>query len=239
MCMTQTARPLPPARARDTREVPAYPVAEAARYLRLPAATLRAWVNGTAASVHGSATVSVRVIHPAGRDPLMLSFWNLVEAHVLRALRTAHGVSLPAVRKALRYAEKELGISRLLLSPELKTDAGRLFLDRYGALTELTASGQLAMRRLLESHLRRVEWDRWQFPVRLFPFVADEVIEASPTIAIDASIAFGRPIIRRRGISTSVIADRIDAGESVADVAADYEITELEVSAAVLIERAA
>jgi uncharacterized protein (DUF433 family) len=169
----------------------------------------------------------------------MLSFWNLVEAHVLRALRTEHGVSLPAVRKALRYAEKELGISRLLLSPELKTDAGRLFLDRYGALTELTASGQLAMRRLLESHLRRVEWDRWQFPVRLFPFVADEVIEASPTIAIDASIAFGRPIIRRRGISTSVIADRIDAGESVADVAADYEITELEVSAAVLIERAA
>lgn len=237
--MTQTARHLPPTRARDTREVAAYPVAEAARYLRLPSATLRAWVNGTAASVHGSASVSVRVIHPAGRDPLMLSFWNLVEAHVLRALRTEHGVSLPAVRKALRYAEKELGISRLLLSPELKTDAGRLFLDRYGALTELTASGQLAMRRLLESHLRRVEWDRWQFPVRLFPFVADEVIEASPTIAIDASIAFGRPIIRRRGISTSVIADRIDAGESVADVAADYEITELEVSAAVLIERAA
>ncbi|MBL0171920.1 MAG: DUF433 domain-containing protein [Gemmatimonadaceae bacterium] len=179
------------------------------------------------------------MIRPAGRDPVMLSFWNLVEAHVLRALRTDHGVSLPAVRTAMRYAEHELGIDRLLLSPELKTNAGRLFLDRYGALTDLTASGQLAMRKLFESHLRRVEWDVAQFPVRLFPFVAGVGNEVTPTIAIEAGIAFGRPIILRRGISTSVIADRIDAGESVADLAMDYEINEAEVSAAVLLERAA
>ncbi len=237
--MTQTAHQRPPTKARDIREAPAYPVAEAARYLRLPTATLRTWVTGAVVPSRGGTAGSPRVIHPAGRDPVMLSFWNLVEAHVLRALRTDHGVSLPAVRKAVRYAEQELGIDRLLLSPELKTDAGRLFLDRYGALTDLTASGQLAMRKLFESHLRRVEWDVWQFPVRLYPFVLGDATETSPTIAIDASIAFGRPVIRRRGISTSVIADRIDAGESVADIALDYEINEAEVSAAVLLERAA
>ncbi len=179
------------------------------------------------------------MIHPAGRDPVALSFWNLVEAHVLRALRTDHGVSLPAVRQAVRYAEKELGIDRLLLSPELKTDAGRLFLDRYGALTDLTASGQLAMRKLFESHLLRVEWDRWQFPVRLFPFIPGDTTDAAPTVSIDANIAFGRPVVLRRGISTGVIADRIDAGERVADIAMDYALTDAEVSAAVLIERAA
>jgi hypothetical protein len=43
----------------------------------------------------------------------MLSFWNLIEAHVLRALRTEHAVSVKALRKALDYAEKELGIERL------------------------------------------------------------------------------------------------------------------------------
>lgn len=230
--MTQTAHRRLPTQARDSREAPAYPVAEAARYLRLPVATLRTWVTGVAAG-------STRVIQPAGRDPVMLSFWNLVEAHVLRALRTDHGVSLPAVRTSLRYAEHELGIDRLLLSPELKTNAGRLFLDRYGALTDLTASGQLAMRKLFESHLRRVEWDAKQFPVRLFPFVAGVGNEGTPTIAIEAGIAFGRPVVLRRGISTSVIADRIDAGESVADLAIDYEINEAEVSAAVLLERAA
>ena len=237
--MTQTAHRRSPTQARDSREAPAYPVAEAARYLRLPVATLRIWVTGVVSATHGVAAGSTRVIRPAGRDPVMLSFWNLVEAHVLRALRTDHGVSLPAVRTAMRYAEHELGIDRLLLSPELKTNAGRLFLDRYGALTDLTASGQLAMRKLFESHLRRVEWDVGQFPVRLYPFVAGVGNEVSPTIAIEAGIAFGRPIILRRGISTSVIADRIDAGESVTDLAVDYEINEAEVSAAVLLERAA
>ena len=205
----------------------------------LPVATLRTWVTGPVESSRTSSGRLSRVIHPAGRDPVTLSFWNLVEAHVLRALRTDHGISLPAVRKAVHYAEKELGIDRLLLSSELKTDAGRLFLDRYGALTDLTASGQLAMRKLFESHLRRVEWDVWQFPVRLYPFVTSESTEGSTTIAIDASIAFGRPVIRRRSISTSAIADRIDAGESVANIALDYEIDDAEVSAAVLIERAA
>ena len=237
--MTQTAHRRSPFKARDTRDAPAYPVAEAARYLHLPAATLRLWVNGVSASSRDGSSGLSRVIRPAGGDPIMLSFWNLVEAHVLRALRTDHGVSLPAVRKSVHYAEKELGIERLLLSPELKTNAGRLFLDRYGAVTELTASGQLAIRKLFESHLRRVEWDMWQFPVRLFPFIPGDAVEATPTVAIDASVAFGRPIIRRRGISTSVIADRIDAGESVADPALDYEIDEAEVSAAVLFERAA
>jgi hypothetical protein len=31
-------------------------------------------------------------------------------------------------------------------------------LDRYGELIELTASGQLAMRRLFEEHLKPVGW---------------------------------------------------------------------------------
>ena len=42
----------------------------------------------------------------------LISFNNLVEAHVLRALRTRDGVRMTAVRKAIDYAEKELGIKR-------------------------------------------------------------------------------------------------------------------------------
>lgn len=218
-----------------SREAAAYPVAEAARILRLPTATLRSWIAGT---VGPNGRMIPAVIRAASRQPLALSFLNLVEAHVLRALRTDHGVSLPHVRSALRYAQRDFGIDRLLLSPELKTDAGRLFLDRYGQLTELTASGQLAMRKLFEQHLKRVEWDAWKFPVRLYPFVRDDIVE-SRAVVIDSNIAFGRPIISRLGVSTSVIAERIDAGESVADVAGDYSLTEGEVDAAVLYERVA
>jgi hypothetical protein len=68
------------------------------------------------------------------RNPPVLSFWNLVEAHVLRSLRTEHGVSVKALRKALRYAEQELDIEHLLLRKDLCTDAGKVFLERYGEL---------------------------------------------------------------------------------------------------------
>ncbi|MGH6832997.1 MAG: DUF433 domain-containing protein [Methyloceanibacter sp.] len=41
------------------------------------------------------------------------------------------------------------------------------------------------------------------------------------------------------GISTGTIADRIDAGESVADLSTDYGLSEAEIEQAVLYERAA
>lgn len=58
-------------------------------------------------------------------------------------------------------------------------------------------------------------------------------------IAIDAQIAFGRPVIVSRGVSTGVIAERIDAGETAADLADDYDLSEREIEEVVLYERAA
>jgi uncharacterized protein (DUF433 family) len=179
------------------------------------------------------------LISPAASRPPLLSFWNLVEAHVLGSLRTDHGVSVKALRQALDYAERELEVERLLLRKELCTEAGELFVDRYGQLISLSASGQLAMRKLFDAHLKRVEWDEWQFPVRLYPFVsADAPVEDRP-IAIDPQVSFGRPVIARAGISTTVIAERNDAGESVADLAADYDLSVWEIEKAVHYEHAA
>lgn len=182
---------------------------------------------------------TARLIHPASAKPPVLSFWNLIEGHVLRSLRTEHGVSLRNVRKALRYAEESLEVERLLLRPELRTDGGRLFLERYGKLIDLSASGQLAMRQLFDEHLKRVEWDQWKFPVRLYPFVSGEVPTSNRPIVIDPELAFGRPILYRQGISTRAIAERIDAGETVSELALDYELTEPEIEEAVLYERSA
>jgi uncharacterized protein (DUF433 family) len=58
-------------------------------------------------------------------------------------------------------------------------------------------------------------------------------------IAIDPAIAFARPVLLSRGISTRAIVDRIDAGETPQDVAKDYDLTPDEVEQAVLYERAA
>ena len=54
--------------------------------------------------------------------------------------------------------------------PELCSDAGQVFLDRYGELIDLSASGQLAMRQVLQAHLKRVTRDKQRFPARLHQF---------------------------------------------------------------------
>lgn len=225
--------------AASDRDSAAYTLAEAARYLRLPAATLRSWVLGREYPTAEGRSQFPPLLSPASRRPPLLSFSNLIEAHVLRSLRTDHGVPVKALRSALAFAEKTLRIDRLLLRPELRADAGKVFLDRYGELIDLSASGQLAMRRLFDAHLKRIDWDTAKIPVRLYPFLSEAAPSDARPIVIDPRIAFGRPVVQRKGVSTSAIAERIDAGESVEDVAADYDLGGSEIEQAILYERAA
>jgi hypothetical protein len=97
--------------APDTRSAAAYGVAEAARYVKLSPATLRSWTVGRVyPTSHGTRQFPPLLRLPSKRPPV-LSFWNLVEAHVLRSLRTDHGVSVQALRDSLRYAERNSRLS--------------------------------------------------------------------------------------------------------------------------------
>lgn len=226
--------------APSRRDTAAYPVSEAASYLRLAPATLRSWVSGREYLTRSGSRRFAPLIRPATRAPRpLLSFNNLVEAHVLRALRTTHGTPIRAIRKALDYAGRELGMEHLLLSPELCTDRRDLFLDRYGELINLSRSGQLAMREMLEMYLSRIERDERSLPMRLYPFVRAEGSHEPKLIAIDPEVGFGRPILHSRGVSTRVIVDRVDAGESLEELAEDYRLDLSEVREAIMYERAA
>ncbi len=225
--------------ANDPRNKPAYTVAEAARYLKVAPVTLRSWFAGREYPTGSGAQHWARLLTPASDSPTLLSFWNLVEAHVLRGLRADHQVSVTRVREAIAFSGAKLGIERVLLSKELFTSARSVFLRHYGQLIDLSASGQIAMEHVLDAHMRRVEWESDRFPVRLYPFLPADVMTTERIIAIDPAIAFGRPILEARGITTAVLADRVDAGETIADVAADYEMTVEDVERAIVYERAA
>ena len=224
---------------RDPRTLPAYGLTEAARYLHIPAATLRSWLVGRTYPRQDGLSSFEPLIKATGTGTLRLSFVNLVEAHVLRALRTQHGIPISHVRQALDYAERELGIQRLLLSKELLTSAGELFLEHYGQLINLSRSGQLAIKKVLEAHLRRVERDDRSIPIRLYPFLSTEAEDGRRPVVIDPQVSFGRPMLAGAGVTTAAIAQRIDAGESVADLALDYGITPEQVEEAVVFENAA
>jgi len=224
----------------DPRDLPTHTVADAARILRMPAATLRTWLFGRDYETENGARRFTRLIEPPSDPHGRLSFTNLIEAHVLRALRTKHGVPMHAVRRALDYAQRECAIDRLLIHEQLKAAPGRLFLDEYGTLIELPQGGQLALRQHFEAHLERVLFDaRDHLPVRLFPWFPIERDRAKKTIALDPRVSFGDPVTNRRGIRTSIIAARFESGETIQELAADYDLKDAEIEDAILFERAA
>ncbi len=219
-------------------EKPRYSVARASHYLHISPSTLRSWVRGRSYPKGGG----IERWPPLIKTGQLLSFNNLIEAWVLRALRVDHGVKMAAVRQALDYAEKEFGISRLLLSRELQAMPGNVFLERFGQLINLNLSGQLATKELLRAVLERVNRNPFGLPTRMFPtgsYDIDALKLAPKLIMIDPAISFGRPILVSRGIRTSAVVGRIDAGELPEDVAQDYGLEPYEIEAAIFYERAA
>lgn len=228
----------PLAASPDIRDAPAYTFLAAPRYLGMPQATLRYWVLGRRSRSEGRSVVYEPLIRAPAGSRSHLSFNNLVEAHVLRALRTKDDIRMSVLRKAITYAEDALGIERLLLSDELRTSGQDLFLDRLRDLISLSKSGQFAMRKVLSAYLKRVERDDNALPFRLYP-LRPAWSEHNRTIVIDPRVSFGRPTVAGSGISTAALVDRVDAGEDIQTLADDYRLEVAQIEDAVLYEKAA
>ncbi len=217
----------------DPRRLPAYTIAEAAHYLRMPEGTLRSWVAGRLYPAGGQAKRSRPLIHLEDPRHQYLSFINLVEAHVLAAIRRRHGVKLPKVRKALDYLRRRFQVEHPLIDQAFQTDGLDLFIECYGDLINASREGQRAMKEIIGVYLKRIERDAKGIPIRLFPFTRDTEASAAPSadprvVVMNPSVSFGRPVITGTGIPVSSIYERYKAGDSVADLARDFR---LEISA--------
>lgn len=213
----------------DRRLLPAYSVREAAHYLGIPASTVRYWAAGRPG-------ISQALIAAAGTAPGSLSFINLIELHVLGAIRREHEVSLPKVREAIHYLEQHYDSPHPLASHQLETDGLDLFVERYGSLVNISRDGQVAMREVLEASLKRIERDTAGFPIKLYPFTRSDVHHAPKLVVIDPALSFGRPVIAGTGLATEVIAERYKAGESVEDLERDYGRPKAEIEEAIRCE---
>lgn len=206
----------------DPRELPAYSIPEAAQYLVIPTATLRSWVLGRAYPTQTGQRRFEPVIELPDSKLPALSFVNLVEAHVLDAIRRQHKIALNKVRRATRYLKNRFRSRHPLADQTFETDGLDLFIQEYGKLIAISKNGQLAMRELLEAHLRRIDRDKSGVAVRLYPFTRKREPDEPKFVVIDPAISFGRPVLQGTGIATAVVAGRYKAGESIEELAADY-----------------
>lgn len=148
-----------------------------------------------------------------------LSFRNLVELQVLRALRAKHGVPLDTIRRAIDFMRKQLGVEHPLADHRMRTDGKELFVNLLEALVRVN-DGQVMLREVVSEHLARIEW-KGQDPARLYPFP-----HAGPKtrrdVVLDPRIRWGRPVLVGTAIPVDDIAERKAAGESISSIAKDY-----------------
>lgn len=202
----------------DPREVPAYTIPESAQYLGIPKSTVRAWVLGT---TYGQAKKSFdRVISLPVDGLAQLSYFNLAEAFVLRALRDQR-IRLDYIRQALEHVKKEVGWERPLIQEQFRTDGVSLFIERLGGLLDAVTMQQL-LPDVFESHLKRIDWEN-DLAAILYPFTRSvDGRSQTRSVAIDPRRSFGRPIVDRIGVATAMIHGRWRAGDTIATLAEDY-----------------
>lgn len=221
---------------KDLREAPAYGLWEAAHYLRIPMATLRSWVAGRFYPTRGAKKFFQPIISVPSRNPVLLSFMNLVEAHVLSAIRRKHKIPLPKVRKALEYLKKRFPSNHPLADQKFETNGLDLFIEKYGRLINITQDGQLVLKEVLKNYLRRIERDEKGLALRLYPFTRTDQPNELRSVVIDPYVGFGRPVLVGTGIPTAIIAGRYKAGESIDNLAEDYGRQRSEIEEAIRCE---
>jgi uncharacterized protein (DUF433 family) len=221
----------------DPRDLPAYTVREAAHYLRIPVSTLRSWVLGRDYPVQGGTERFEPVIALPSQDRSELSFTNLVEAHVLAAVRREHRVPLDRVRAALDYVRTRLGVQRPLADVTFETDGSHLFLEQMGDLVNVSRGGQVAARAWLQASLKRIDRGRGRLAARLWLFTrSGPALDQPRVVVVDPRLQFGRPVLAGTGVPTAMLRDRYLAGESVGELAADYGCDPLMVEEAIRCE---
>lgn len=227
-------------RGRDPREIPTYGIYESAHALKIPPDTLTSWIRGrNYPTQHGTKRFEPLIKLPDADLPL-LSFINLVEAHVLDAIRYKDKIPLVSVRSAITHLREKYDSAHPLVEFEFQHDGVDLFTEMERDIVNVSREGQLAMREIITAYLKRIARDPQGSAIALYPYLKryPQQVEEKKLVLIDPRISFGKPVLVSVGVPTAVVADRHSAGETVVDLAEDYGCQTSEIEKAIEYERA-
>jgi uncharacterized protein (DUF433 family) len=204
-------------------ELPLYGLSESALYLRVPIKTLEYWAFG-----RGRIAPMIKV---ASREPRALSFMNLLECHMLAAMKAIYDLHLPKIRRAVAHLNRTSGFRHPLIEEPLYTNGVDVLIKELDKLINISRGGQYVIPEIVGVHLKRVEYDEGIF--KFYPFVRERSASEPKLIVINPALGFGKPVIAGTGISTAVIASRFNARESIPDLAKEYGLEEKQIEEAI------
>ena len=215
-----TVRTMGRARNRDARFTTPLMTANAAGvHLGVPSTTVRQWADRKDPLVHAVA---------ADRNAPTLPLIALAEIQILRELRET-GLSMPHIRDSAASLRRMTGEDYVLASNTIATDGGDLL---YNAASRAAPEWvrakdhQGAIRGVAERLITYVRYAEDGFAERLHlrPYEGAEVI-------VDPRFGWGQPVLAQSKVPVEAVIDLFYGGESVGDIADEYDITTQEVEA--------
>jgi hypothetical protein len=133
-------------------------------------------------------------------DSTEISFLDLIEVRVVSSMRSA-GISMQAIRFAIRLAREKYGIDRPLASQKFKTDGRSILMDAVeedGEYVSLSSKfpGQKVFRDIVDQSLNDLEYQRF----------------------------FGDPLLDEYGISTNILFQEYQSFKDFRYLSSIYEI---------------
>jgi uncharacterized protein (DUF433 family) len=204
--------------------LPNYQLAEAAKYARLSPQTVAKW--------H---TTGARKTLSEKQNRAALSYMQLIEVAVVAAFRKAN-LTLKHISETREYVRNQLKVEFPFAEYRFKADGKRLVMDYEqiegekgeGKVLRPDQGGQLAWEYII-GRLREFEYEEQGVVVKWRPG------GPKSQIVIDPRVSFGAPSIN--GTPTWVIQGRASSGESVKEIADDFDLDDEEVKEALSFER--
>jgi uncharacterized protein (DUF433 family) len=192
-------------------DAPRYTVDSVNQYLHLPPSTVRWWTTG-----NGCSSPAIR---PADPRKCLLSFRNLVEAHVLSALRPrGRGRSRrrAPTRALVELLEERFQSAHPLADPRMGTEAGA-FAQAFGAFAKLSPIERTAISDSLAHHLARISRDSRGEPCRLLVFTRGSPPDPG-LIMVDPLVRSGHPCVVDTDTLTTSVFSRFLEGATISTI---------------------
>ncbi|MFE7927265.1 DUF433 domain-containing protein [Streptomyces sp. NPDC057456] len=194
---------------------------ETASCLEIPQSTLTSWLKGRAAGAP-----LVHQVEPVRKGQPSVPFIAVAEAHVLRSLRSL-GLRMSEIKEAAAAVRDAFDTPYGLVSKRIATDGVDIFVEHGLGDLRRARDGQAPIQEVVSSYLRDLNWDAGDdFPSSLRLRQYGEV-----PVVIDPRFGQGLPVVAANRVSVKAITDLWEAGESVEDIAYDYDMTPEQVDA--------
>jgi uncharacterized protein (DUF433 family) len=195
---------------------------DVARHLRIPESTMYYWLGEEA----DGAPLVHRVV-PEKRGWPSVPFVAVVEAYVLRSLRDL-GLKKSEIRDAAAEVRRSFDTPYALATKKITTDGVDIFVHYADDELARIKDGQRPFRDMIGDYLYYINWDAadefaGSLRLRQYPDVAP--------VIIDPRFGWGAPVVQSTNVPVDAVVDLWLAGESLEDVAYEYDMTRDQVEA--------